>query len=38
MKAAGILDFATDLRNPDFRKDRGGERDFWVCEPKLQTR
>ena len=23
MKAAGILDFATDLRNPDFAKDRG---------------
>ena len=24
MKAAGILDFSTDLSNPDFHKDRGG--------------
>ncbi|MFH0342855.1 MAG: thiamine pyrophosphate-dependent enzyme [Chromatiales bacterium] len=30
MKAAGILDFGTDLHNPHFRKDGGGRGSTWA--------
>jgi pyruvate dehydrogenase (quinone) len=39
MKAAGILDYGTDLRNPNFAKiAEGAGRVFSVCKRKLPTR
>ena len=38
MKAAGILDFSTDLQQPGLHERSRRERDFSACGRKLQTR